>query len=107
MSVDSSRCITCFNCIEKCKAGAIKYTPLKISTGKENKNKVESIVENEETNSVSRQNFLTITGLFLLANTVKAQQLHVDGGLAEIQDKKIPDRKVPIVPPGAEGGKEL
>ena len=32
---------------------------------------------------------------------LKAQEKKVDGGLAVIEDKKIPERKTPIVPPGA------
>lgn len=107
MSVDNSRCITCFNCIEKCKFGAMKYVPTVISIRKENANEENSIIENDESKGISRQNFLTIAGLVFFANTVKAQQLHVDGGLAEIEDKKIPDRKVPVVPAGAEGEKNF
>jgi ferredoxin len=38
---------------------------------------------------------------------VRAQQLHVDGGLATIEDKKIPDRKTPVVPPGASGAENM
>ena len=34
--------------------------------------------------------------------TLKAQEKKVDGGLAVIEDKKIPDRKTAIVPPGAQ-----
>ena len=33
--------------------------------------------------------------------TLKAQEKKVDGGLAVIEDKKIPNRFTPIVPPGA------
>lgn len=50
-----------------------------------------------------RRRFLTGLGLWLGAVAVKAQEKKVDGGLAVILDKKIPERLTPIVPPGARG----
>ena len=50
-----------------------------------------------------RRYFLTGLGLWLGAVVVKAQEKKVDGGLAVILDKKIPERLTPIVPPGARG----
>ncbi len=38
---------------------------------------------------------------------LSAQEKKVDGGLAEILDKKVPDRQTPIVPPGAMSLKNL
>lgn len=89
MDIDHSRCVTCFNCIDRCKFGAIKYVP----RTKENKNG----------NDPSRRKALSLMALFAFTNTIKAQQVHVDGGLATIEDKKIPDRKTPLVPPGSMG----
>lgn len=104
MNIDHDRCVTCFNCIEKCKFGGIKYAPVKLAgkkTASEN-TPVQNTSNTENNNdSFSRRNMLTLLGTIAVASTVKAQQLHVDGGLAEIQDKKIPDRKIPVVPPGA------
>jgi len=100
MSIDHSRCVDCFNCIEKCKSGAMRYVSVK--TGK--KKSAESIATNQE---FTRRNLLTLFGTMAMTSTIKAQQLHVDGGLAEIEDKKIPDRKTPIVPPGALGLKNM
>lgn len=39
--------------------------------------------------------------MLAVASAVKAQEKKVDGGLAVIEDKKIPVRATPIVPPGA------
>jgi ferredoxin len=99
--IDHSRCVGCFNCVEKCRTGAIKYVPVRIR-GKKN---IKSSMTGEENNmkSMSRRSFMSIAGILALTQTVKAQQLKVDGGLAEIQDKKVPARKTPIVPPGAGG----
>lgn len=107
MSIDHSRCVTCFNCMEKCNFGAMKYVPRKMGKEKAVQSENVSMMTDKPNKGVSRQNFLSISGLFFLANTVKAQQLQVDGGLAEIKDKKAPDRKVAIVPPGAEGIKNF
>ena len=109
MNIDYSRCVTCFNCIEKCKFGALSYAPVKI--GKK-QNTTEPVVaieekENDAVEGVSRRNLLTILGAMAITSTIKAQKLHVDGGLAEIEDKKIPNRKTPIVPPGALGAQNM
>jgi len=96
--IDYSRCVTCFNCIEKCKSGAMKYTLAKTNKKKQ----TETITPNTDVQEgVSRRSALSILGVLAVSSSIKAQQLQVDGGLAEIEDKKIPDRKTPIVPPGA------
>ena len=103
MTIDQSRCVTCFNCIEKCNFGAMKYAPRKIGSKKNQPVVQNGTVEmSSSENGVTRRSFLTIAGTFAVASTIKAQQLHVDGGLADIEDKKIPDRKTPIAPPGAD-----
>ena len=96
--IDYSRCVTCFNCIKKCKSGAIKYTLIA-----SNKKKKASDLENQK-KGISRRNALSIAGAVAVAGSIKAQQkLQADGGLATIEDKKTPVRKTPIVPPGALG----
>ena len=108
-TIDYSRCVTCFNCLEKCKFGAIKYSPCK-TTKKEIVEEIENennlSMESKDT-SMSRLSFLSILGTVALTSTVKAQQVRVDGGLADIEDKKVPNRKTPIVPPGAIGVKNM
>ena len=96
MKIDHSRCVTCFNCIDKCKSDAIHYAPRKMGKKKEVAATAEMTAE-----GVSRRNALSILGILAIGSTVKAQQLHVDGGLAAIEEKKIPNRKTPIAPPGA------
>lgn len=49
----------------------------------------------------ARRSFLTASALIATTATIKAQEKKVDGGLAVIEDKEIPDRKISIVPPGA------
>lgn len=94
-TIDYSRCVACMDCIQKCNKGAISYT----HKAKE-KEQPSAGGRPEEINS-NRRNFLTATALVATAATVKAQEKKVDGGLAIIEKKKIPERSTPIVPPGA------
>jgi ferredoxin len=110
-TVDLNRCVGCFNCIEKCNFDAMHYSPLWSHLNKRattsNSEPASASTEDAPKKGVSRRTFLSIAALFAVGNTVKAQQLHVDGGLAEIEDKKVPDRKTPITPPGAVGAAHL
>ena len=92
--IDASRCVVCMNCIEKCKHGAIsyKYHPF----GKPAAGKADSEQINE-----TRRSFFTATALVAATSVLKAQEKKVDGGLAAIEDKKIPERSTPLTPPGS------
>ena len=91
-SIDYSRCVACMNCLEKCNRGAIKYKYTGFGAS-----------ENKETSiNDSRRSFLAVSGA-MIGSSILAQEGKIsDGGLAVIEDKKIPKRSVPIVPSGAE-----
>ena len=89
--IDYSRCVACMDCIGKCHQGAISYTIRKKSHT--------SVKEQQPDNS--RRQFLTTTAVVAATTAIKAQEKTVDGGLAVIADKKIPERATRIVPPGA------
>ena len=89
-SIDYSRCVACMNCIDKCKRGAIKYT-WKRDVAKE---------PGAPTNT-SRRTFLATATAVATTAVIKAEEKKVDGGLAEILDKKVPERQTPLLPPGA------
>lgn len=89
--IDYSRCVACMDCIGKCHQGAISYTIRKKSRT--------SVKEQQPDNS--RRQFLTTTAVVAVTTAIKAQEKTVDGGLAVIADKKIPERATRIVPPGA------
>lgn len=91
--IDYSRCVACMDCLEKCRQGAIKYVP-----GKKTGSQTASVSDNTDK---ARRSFLTISALFATGTLLKAQEKKVDGGLAAIEDKKIPKRAVPVVPAGA------
>ncbi len=88
-SIDYSECVACFNCIDKCNKGALRY-----------ERSVKKEIAHERVDS-SRRTMLTFAGSMIAASAVKAQESKMDGGLAFIEDKKIPKRNTAIVPPGA------
>ncbi len=84
-TVDDSRCVACGNCIDQCRFGALKYTLRR---------------RNHQSHQKSRRSFLVSSAL--LATTVLAQdKKKVDGGLAVIKEKAIPERQTPLTPPGS------
>ena len=91
-AIDYSRCVACMDCIGKCHQGAIAYAHPRKSAHTEKREEV----------SHARRNFLTITSLFATTTFLKAQEKKVDGGLAVIEDKKIPSRATPITPAGSQ-----
>ena len=93
--IDYSRCVDCMDCIDTCKHGAIHFAcRLK---------KSEPAKEEGKPVDTARRGFLTATAVVAASATLQAQENKVDGGLAVIEDKKIPARATRIVPPGALG----
>lgn len=61
----------------------------------------------DTTSPASRRAFLTGAALGLGAVTLGAQEKKVDGGFAEILDKKVPSHDTPITPPGSKSVKDF
>ena len=95
-NIDYSRCVVCMDCIDNCRQGAISYSIRR----KQFMPNTPDTPDSKETTHSSRRDFLTITALIAATQIVNAQG-KVDGGLAVIEDKKIPKRTTRIVPPGA------
>lgn len=100
--IDYSRCVACMNCIDKCKHGAISYKFHPISKTSKAIHSVDTVkdtasVQTDET----RRGFLSAITLVAATSVLKAQEKKVDGGLATIEDKKVPERSTPITPPGS------
>lgn len=112
--IDYSRCVTCFDCIDTCRHGAINYVlPSKRCSTRTTDEVVreqagaDGCVAENSTEGIGRRGFM-VSGLALATAAVaNAREKTVDGGLAVILDKKIPKRATPIVPPGAKGLKHL
>lgn len=87
------------DCLDKCKQGAITYT-------RRHKSHTHRTSAGEETASAqpvddSRRAFLSATAILATTTALKAQDKKVDGGLAAIEEKKIPERATAITPPGS------
>lgn len=90
--IDYSRCVDCFDCIESCQEGAIQF---KTVCGKKT-----CAVKADEPVDEGRRAFL-VTGAVLAATAAAHAQDHMHGGLAEVIDKKSPERSERLVPFGA------
>jgi len=99
--IDYSRCVACMDCIDTCKHNAISYG---LRYGRKSG---EHAKEPAEPLSGSRRTFIVTAMATAGAAALKAQEKKVDGGLAVIEDKQIPERRVKIVPPGAQGIENL
>ena len=105
--IDYSRCVDCMDCIGKCRKGAISYS--RVLPRKEEASAAghTAPAPQEEAKGTSRRQFLTATVVAAGTSLLRAQEKTVDGGLAALTDKKIPERKTPIVPPGAQGVRHM
>ncbi|MGI6073765.1 MAG: 4Fe-4S dicluster domain-containing protein [Fermentimonas sp.] len=100
-SIDYSRCVACMNCLDVCKQDAL-HMQYRFSN-KSIKPATNNLVQQLKAEKVdtSRRGFLSATALLATTTAVKGQEKKVDGGLAVIEDKLVPERATPIVPPGA------
>ncbi len=94
--VDYSRCVVCGNCIESCKFGALAYKPYKPQKLQETHNTQES----HEPKDNGRRSFLIGAALASIA-ALAQEKKKVDGGLAAIAERVVPERQTPLTPPGS------
>ncbi|MBO7071666.1 MAG: 4Fe-4S dicluster domain-containing protein [Bacteroidales bacterium] len=122
--IDYSRCVDCFDCLDNCKFDALKY---KFAWGKTvsstESDKTFSTFSGEKVlvrgvrNSFSesdnekfsqgRRAFITGTAVVAGTALLKAQEKKVDGGFAEVLPKAVPERDVPLTPPGSRSVKDF
>lgn len=97
--IDYSRCVSCFDCIDKCPRSAMTLSSA--APVKAGKNDETAGSEPSGNSDNSRRNFMTLSAIFVMSSARKAFAKKFDGGLALIEDKKAPERSTDIVPPGA------
>ena len=114
--IDYSRCVACFDCLDTCSEGAISYRPFWKKTTPDDKTVSDkaALTSNDGVRDSAsgrpdngRRAFIASAAAAIGAATVKAQEMKVDGGLAAIQEKKIPVRKTPLKPAGSVGLKHF
>ena len=130
-TIDGSRCVACMDCLGNCKKGAIHYalpkkkrspesnqtrqseraaaaaTPVQTADAPPAETGKTAVQEQEQAAGLSRRAFISAASLLALEGVARAQEMKVDGGLAVLADKEIPERATPIVPPGALGAANL
>ncbi len=93
--IDWSRCVDCFNCLDNCKFGALHYRFA--WRGR----------RSAPATSAGRRAFLAGSALAIGTAALKAQDKKVDGGLAVVLDKEIPERHTHITPPGSVSARQM
>ncbi len=126
--IDYSRCIDCFDCIGDCKRGGISYSfaapgrarakaeakacgKAEAKTNAESRacDKTGAEVQVKSGGSVDegRRAFLSTAALIGGGLALGAQNMKLDGGLAEVLDKVSPERSERLVPFGARGVRDF
>lgn len=91
-SVDYSRCVDCFDCLDKCNQDALHFGKAVTAA---------SSSAPAEGQGPTRRAFLTATVTVLGTTILKAEEKTTDGGFKELIDKERPKRQHPIFPPGS------
>ena len=114
VGIDYSRCVSCFNCIDTCPKGGLKY---RFAWGFHPERSEGSPVTDSSAkpqNDSSRRAFMAGTALAVGAAALKGIEARaqeaakkVDGGFAEVLPKTAIDREIPITPPGSKSVKDF
>ena len=94
--VDYSRCVVCGNCVDSCKFGALKYDAPRLHQAHG-----EHEPQEAREKGASRRAFLQSSLLLATTAAFAQEKQKMDGGLADIEDKKAPKRQTPLTPPGS------
>lgn len=102
--IDYSRCVDCFNCLDSCRFGALKY---RMAWNRKACEAAGTVQDNAEVSAeggkhnAGRRAFISSSVIAATAIALEAQEKKVDGGYAAVTAKKAPERTNPIVPFGA------
>ena len=102
--IDYSRCVDCFNCLDSCRFGALKY---RMAWNRKACGASGTVQDNAEVSAeggkhnAGRRAFISSSVIAATAIALEAQEKKVDGGYAAVTAKKAPERTNPIVPFGA------
>ena len=112
-TIDYSRCVDCMDCLEQCRFAALKYQWRGLKRASEPQSQpaeqqaptaqttAQAQPTTEPTIDSSRRSFITTTATIAAVAAVQAQHKTTDGGLAFIEQKKVPKRAVELKPAGS------
>ena len=98
--VDFSRCVVCMDCINNCHEGAISYG-WRRGKAAEHKTDDHKAADHKTEPDAGRRAFMTGALIAAGSASLKAQEVKLDGGLAEVTRQKPFKRETPIKPAGA------
>ena len=102
--VDMTRCVMCGDCMDICPREGINFG----NRLKARKPDTSEIPDNSDSpDSPNRRAFVKGLALVASAATIEAAAKTVDGGLAAIENKTLPERKTPLTPPGSLSAKHF
>lgn len=129
LRIDRSRCVACGDCIASCRFGALHYGHPGKDIAEHNKIKLAAIEANAKTRAerqaaksaqaektvkqseasenhnpqtdTGRRHFLLGMALATSAVAMGQAKKKLDGGLATLEEKQIPERTTPVSPPGS------
>ena len=88
-TVDASRCVVCGDCLDVCHFDALHYHVVKSQESK------------AESPDLNKRAFVTSAVLATGAAAIAQTKIKVDGGMAVVEDKQVPQRQTPVTPPGS------
>jgi len=118
-SVDTSRCVMCMDCLDNCSHSAIEYrfcAPRIASTAQEPSEtanrqqtacEASEMTDRQQPTDPSRRRFLTTTAAVATAAALGQVESKAKTVMAAMESKTIPQREVPVVPPGAKSLKHF
>ena len=99
--IDYSRCVACFDCMERCTEKGLKYRFVGFGKGSAQA----APDAGKDGADTGRRAFLATTAI--VGSALAAQAQHAQGGLADVVPKEAPMRGTRLVPPGAESVKSF
>lgn len=126
IQLDYTRCVDCFDCLGACKFDALHFG---VSKGRKVDNSMNRKIDNsknrkfeesmsqkveeskdqkvEEKVDTSLRSFLIAAGTLAAGAALAQEKKKKDGGFAVIEEKVIPVRQTPILPPGAKDARHF
>lgn len=113
--VDHSRCVVCGDCLGYCHFDALRYghrrpvRRVQPPVDKDTQESLKSEADTLEGTSVDqgRRSFLIGASLLTVTAAFSQSKKKLDGGLAKIEEKKVPKRVTAVTPPGSQSMEHL